>query len=559
MADIKGRTIATTYGKLLYTSTDDGLVGNTGSTTSVITTDDMDGTSTASCLNLGIDRVGIGTNIPNELLEVSNGTHAISLSIDDTDYPAIKSGAHGAGTDNEHLRVEAVGANGRLYLRTNGNNRLTIKEDGNVGIGTDAPKSLLDVTSSTGSPVLSMVAYDADDNCQINFWNTEDVDEGSQGGITYDHHAEAIYEKLAFRAGNNSTQMYILGSGNVGIGVPDPDATLEIAGTAYASIGAATNTVWGYNAGLNLADNSSDSSNNTYIGYQAGDASHSNADQNTAVGAEALTALTSGAYNTCMGYNAGAGLTTSNNNTVVGRHALAGAAGSGNTAIGFNSLIAAAVDGSGADENTAVGFESGDTVTTGSQNTFMGHRAGDACTTGSNNVLIGHGTDCAATYDNQIALGHTVVCDTAETIRIGDAAEYLFHDFSPGGGQHIITASDVRTKKDITDVDIGLEFINALRPVNYTPKNKHDYPGELFQGGVNTVKEETERQADPTVRKEGFIAQEVKQVMDDLGVTFTGWHQNDSSRQMLGYAAFVVPLTKAVQELSAKVTALENA
>ena len=70
MADIKGRTIAATYGKLLYTSTDDGLVGNTGSTTSVITTDDMDGTSTASCLNLGIDRVGIGTDAPAEPLHI---------------------------------------------------------------------------------------------------------------------------------------------------------------------------------------------------------------------------------------------------------------------------------------------------------------------------------------------------------------------------------------------------------------------------------------------------------------------------------------------------------
>ena len=71
MADIKGRTIAATYGKLLYTSTDDGLVGNTGSTTSVVTTDDMDGTSTASCLNLGIDRVGIGNTAPGSNLEVS--------------------------------------------------------------------------------------------------------------------------------------------------------------------------------------------------------------------------------------------------------------------------------------------------------------------------------------------------------------------------------------------------------------------------------------------------------------------------------------------------------
>jgi hypothetical protein len=46
--------------------------------------------------------------------------------------------------------------------------------------------------------------------------------------------------------------------------------------------------------------------------------------------------------------------------------------------------------------------------------------------------------------------------------------------------------------------------------------------------------------------------------MDDLGVTFTGWHQNNSSRQMLGYAAFVVPLVKAVQELSTKLDTMQT-
>ena len=81
MADIKGRTIAATYGKLLYTSTDDGLVGNTGSTTSVVTTDDMDGTSTASCLNLGIDRVGIGTAAPDSLLVLEGTSAEVALTI----------------------------------------------------------------------------------------------------------------------------------------------------------------------------------------------------------------------------------------------------------------------------------------------------------------------------------------------------------------------------------------------------------------------------------------------------------------------------------------------
>ena len=46
--------------------------------------------------------------------------------------------------------------------------------------------------------------------------------------------------------------------------------------------------------------------------------------------------------------------------------------------------------------------------------------------------------------------------------------------------------------------------------------------------------------------------------MDEDNTTFSGWQVNENSgRQSLQYARFVVPLVKAVQELSAKVEELE--
>jgi hypothetical protein len=58
----------------------------------------------------------------------------------------------------------------------------------------------------------------------------------------------------------------------------------------------------------------------------------------------------------------------------------------------------------------------------------------------------------------------------------------------------------------------------------------------------------------------GMIAQEVKTALDTAGVdTFAGWSENEKGVQSLGKVAFVIPLIKAVQELTAKVTALENA
>ena len=60
----------------------------------------------------------------------------------------------------------------------------------------------------------------------------------------------------------------------------------------------------------------------------------------------------------------------------------------------------------------------------------------------------------------------------------------------------------------------------------------------------------------------GFIAQEVKAAMDTHNITgFNGWHitpENQGSQQGVSYEMFVMPLVKAVQELSAKVTTLET-
>ena len=50
----------------------------------------------------------------------------------------------------------------------------------------------------------------------------------------------------------------------------------------------------------------------------------------------------------------------------------------------------------------------------------------------------------------------------------------------------------------------------------------------------------------------GFIAQEVEALVNKTGVTFSGIHipENDQDSYGIRYADFVVPLVKAVQELS---------
>ena len=135
-----------------------------------------------------------------------------------------------------------------------------------------------------------------------------------------------------------------------------------------------------------------------------------------------------------------------------------------------------------------------------------------------------------------------------------------------------INTSDSRLKTDVADSTLGLSFINALRPVSY--KWKEGQKTVVSQKYVNAAGEEVPESDPSAVTTElvtdsvpgtrthwGFIAQDVKSVVDSTGVDFAGWTLADpddpDSIQSLRYTEFIAPLVKAVQELTARVKALE--
>ena len=62
---------------------------------------------------------------------------------------------------------------------------------------------------------------------------------------------------------------------------------------------------------------------------------------------------------------------------------------------------------------------------------------------------------------------------------------------------------------------------------------------------------------DTTTTQWGFVAQEIKTALDTAGVSdWDGWSKDEHGVQRLAHTALVEPLVKAVQELSAQVTAL---
>jgi hypothetical protein len=140
---------------------------------------------------------------------------------------------------------------------------------------------------------------------------------------------------------------------------------------------------------------------------------------NTAVGASALVANTTGNNNTAVGQTALTTNTTGNFNTAVGRQALfSNLDGTDNSGFGLNALVSntsgsyntgigrdALQANTTASNNTAVGYQAGYANTTGAVNTFVGGVAGKGNTTGYANSALGYG----ALFTNTTGFSNTAI------------------------------------------------------------------------------------------------------------------------------------------------------
>ena len=197
-----------------------------------------------------------------------------------------------------------------------------------------------------------------------------------------------------------------------------------------------------------------------------------------------------------------------------------------NTAVGIASMDAI----TSGDDNVCVGHDAGGLIDSGSQNTCIGSSAGDALTTGSNNTIIGYDAAASAVgANNEITLGDGNI----DTIR--------------SGATTIASLSDRRDKTNIVNSNYGLNFIEKLRPVEFTWKrrilNKSDENNS--HNGKNRL---------------GFIAQELQEAMpnkenDILDLVY----ESNPERLEVKQGNLVPILVKAIQELQAQVKTLQTA
>jgi trimeric autotransporter adhesin len=120
------------------------------------------------------------------------------------------------------------------------------------------------------------------------------------------------------------------------------------------------------------------------IGRQAG-YNNLSGNSNTAVGESSFFTNTAGADNTAIG-QAALYTNTASQNTGVGSSALLlNSSGTANSALGYQALRSNTT----ASNNTAVGYQAGYANTTGTSNTFLGYSAGIGTTTGNYNTMVG--------------------------------------------------------------------------------------------------------------------------------------------------------------------------
>lgn len=204
-------------------------------------------------------------------------------------------------------------------------------------------------------------------------------------------------------------------------------------------------------------------------------------------------------------------------------------------------------------DNTGIGSRGVlDQNTTGSSNTAVGSFALSLNTTAGNNTALGTNTSPTNTFiSSSTAIGAGALVNLTSKIRLGNTTTTTVET-----QLNYSTVSDGRFKYNISESDVkGLEFINLLRPVVYNFDTKK-FQEFLTQNMPESMRrkyfENQDFNTSSSIRQTGFIAQEVEKAAHTVGYNFNAVHVPEAKddNYSLAYSEFVVPLVKAVQELS---------
>jgi len=337
----------------------------------------------------------------------------------------------------------------------------------------------------------------------------------------------------------NSNNIYNNG-GNVGVGTNNPQQKVDISGNVNIPMDSAymiDNRQMLWNKGFHnvfVGDSAgrinSDGNHNSFFGFNAGP-QNTIGSQNTFIGAETGVANLNGDMNSFLGRRAGFSNTNAYENTFIGAYA-----GQYTTEGAHNSFLgvtAGSLNTLGA-ENTFLGAHAGYSNTIGGFNSFVGNFAGLNNDLGNYNTVIGFEADLSlGSLNNAAAYGAGAIVNASNSVIIGNTSVTVI-----GGQVGWSTFSDRRLKSNIRSNNLGLDFINQLKTVNY----------------------EFQAEGQKNIRYTGLIAQDVAGVLNKMNAEFSGvvGPKTEKDYYSIRYAAFVTPLIKAVQEQSDQIMKLQN-
>ena len=243
-------------------------------------------------------------------------------------------------------------------------------------------------------------------------------------------------------------------------------------------------------------------------GVNAGKGAGGSLGLNTVFGSNSLQSNTTGEANSSFGtfslpYN-----TTGNYNNAFGYQALqSNISGDSNNAFGEAALLRVIEGG-----NSAFGGQAGLDLINGSKNSFFG---------AATNVDISSNT-----YNNSTALGYNAQITASNQVRIGNTLVT-----SIGGYANWTNLSDLRDKKNIEEIPVGLEFVNKLNPVKFE-WNTRD--------GSKT-----------NMNEFGFIAQELLQAQNESNIVVPNLvNDNNPDKLEASYGTLIPIMIKAIKELT---------
>lgn len=357
--------------------------------------------------------VGIGTSSPGTKLHVCGNT---MIANQDNASCYLLTTVDGSGTAEVYPtggQVRFMNSSWEIkdLINVNGDSYFN---GGNVGIGTTAPGAKLDIQETDNLKSYTL--------------------------------------RVGTSAVGSGYHLVVSTTGNVGIGTVTPNNKLQVAGLLNCD-DAIAKTCLGASAG-----NTGTGSNVTAMGYWAGQALTSGG-SNSFFGANAGRSITWGSGNTLLGTQAGYSITTGVNNVGVGSGVFGFAAGGGyNVAVGRSAFAAntanygvaigdtalnantsgvsnvaigyrAGVTGAGSSfaNNTLIGSQAGELLTTGGKNILLGYKSGYNVTTGTHNIIIGYDINAPIlTGNNQLNIGNLIygtgvdgVGDTISTGNVG--------------------------------------------------------------------------------------------------------------------------------------------